>query len=152
MVRLLAGSSCACYNSASVEDVEVTYSETGGQDCLRMGWYVARNSRNRGVAEGDWQESEMWASRDHPVRKSLGRESASDVREWRGDGVNRNSNGAESKVGTGKATWLFGPGGIDKVCVKFTSCPSLGHCKFFRVWMFTDIILRLRNLPRHAWD
>lgn len=156
MVRPLAGSSCACYNSASVEDVGVTSSGTDDQGCLQMDWYVARNSRNRGVAEGDWQESEMWASRGHLVRKNLERESASDVRAWRGDGANRNSSGAESKVGTGKPTWLFGQARIDEVCVQFTSCPSLGICKFLRVRMFSDIILRLsghasqRNLPSHG--
>ena len=59
MARLLIGSNCGCYNSASVEDAEVKCSESGAQGCLRMDWYVAQDLGNREVAKGDWQESEM---------------------------------------------------------------------------------------------
>ena len=113
MVRLLAGRSCECCNPASVEDVGARGWETGALGWPRPDWYAGRNSRDRGVAEGDWQESERWESRDHLGRRRLERGSASDAKEWRGDGATMSWSGAESRGGAGSATWSVVLGGTD---------------------------------------
>ena len=125
MVRLLAGRSCECCSPASVEAVGARWWwETGAPGWPRADWYAGRNSRNRGVAGGDWQESERWESRDHLVRRSLERASASDAKEWRGDGGKLSWSGGESRVGTGLVTWSVVLGGTGTVCRRFTSCAS----------------------------